>query len=168
MQPADRNSVKGSSSIVACITTGVRYLAALVFAVNLSSTSIWDTPPQDPRDSRTVKLETFFKSYNCPEPFYTHEYIRAADTHGVDYRLLPALSVRESTCGRHDRKNNRWGWDSARRGFASVPRGIEYVARKLSQGRYYKDKTLDEKLYAYNPFPRYVREVKELMREIDE
>jgi hypothetical protein len=119
-------------------------------------------------DSRPAKLEAFFKSYQCPRPYYIEDYLRAADTYGVDYRLLPALSVRESTCGQYDRRNNRWGWDSARTGFRSVPVGIEFVTGQLAQGDYYEGKSLEEKIYTYNPLPRYVAEVKHLMREIDE
>jgi hypothetical protein len=132
----------------------------------LNANSIADSRP--PADHRWHKLEAFFKSYQCPQPHYVEEYLRAADHYAIDYRLLPALSVRESTCGQYDRLNNHWGWDSARKGFASVPKGIEFVTRTLAHGRSYKDKTLEAKLYAYNPFPQYVREVKKLMREIDD
>ncbi|PYT11356.1 MAG: hypothetical protein DMG59_26660, partial [Acidobacteria bacterium] len=62
---------------------------------------------------------------------------------------------------------NHWGWDFARTGFESVPSGIDFVARQLAKGRYYRGKTVDEKLHAYNPNPQYAREVKQLMLEID-
>ena len=82
--------------------------------------------------------------------------------------MLPAISVLESTCGIYQRGNNRWGWASARKGFASFRAGLEYIAHQLAEGRYYKNKTLDGKLFAYNPFPKYVKEVKRLMQEIDD
>jgi hypothetical protein len=119
-----------------------------------------------PRDTRPAKLLAFFQAYGCREPLHIADYLRAADTYAIDYRLLPALSVRESTCGQHERKNNRWGWDSARMGFASVAAGIEYIARELAWGRYYRGKTLEQKLRTYNPNPRYAREVEKLMRQI--
>src|SRR5215472_3835691 len=72
------------------------------------------------RDERYSKLETFLRSYGCPQPHYTWDYLRAADKNALDYRLLPAISVRESTCGIHSAGNNYWGWASARRGFKSV------------------------------------------------
>jgi hypothetical protein len=118
-------------------------------------------------DVRVAKLEAFFKSYHCPRPLYISEYLGAADRYKIDYRLLPALSVRESTCGLHHLRNNHWGWDFARTGFESVPSGIDFVARQLAKGRYYRGKTVDEKLHAYNPNPQYAREVKQLMLEID-
>lgn len=119
-------------------------------------------------DARAVRLQEFFSAYRCPGPLHIAAYLRAADTYGIDYRLLPALSIRESTCGRHGRKNNHWGWDSARVGFASVSLGIQYVARQLARGRSYRGKTLDQKLRTYNPHPRYVAEVRKLMRQIQE
>lgn len=119
-------------------------------------------------DARVVKLETFFNAHRCPGPLHVADYLRAADTYGIDYRLLPALSVRESTCGRYARKNNRWGWDSARVGFPSVSIGIEYVTRQLALGRSYRGKTIEAKLRTYNPNPLYVAEVRKLMREIQE
>jgi len=120
------------------------------------------------QDDRHEKLENFFQSFGCPSPHHVAEYVRSADANAIDYRLLPVISVLESTCGIYQRLNNRWGWDSARRGFASFRAGLEYIARQLSQGRYYKDKTLEEKIHMYNPRPQYAREVKRLMRKIDD
>ena len=119
------------------------------------------------QDERRERLEAFFQSFGCPSPHYVDEYVGAADTYAIDYRLLPAISVLESTCGIYQRSNNRWGWDSARRGFASFRSGLEYIAGQLAHGRYYKNKTLEEKVRMYNPNPQYLREVAKLMRKID-
>lgn len=118
-------------------------------------------------DSRVARLEAFFRNYHCPAPFLTSQYLAAADAWAIDYRLLPAVSVRESTCGRHARNNNRWGWDSARTGFESLTRGIEFIARELAIGRYYRGKSVEEKLHAYNPNPEYPGEIRKLMQEIE-
>lgn len=123
--------------------------------------------PMHPNDERVGKLEAFLKSHGCPAPLLIGEYLRAADTNGIDYRLLPAVSVRESTCGLHARMNNRWGWDSARTGFETLARGVHFVAHELAFGRYYRGKTTEEKLRVYNPNPNYPSEVKRLMLEID-
>jgi len=125
------------------------------------------TQGSDLRDARAAKLFAFFAAHRCPVPLHVGDYLRVADAYAIDYRLLPALSVRESTCGRHQRLNNRWGWDSARTGFESVARGIEFVARQLAEGRSYRGKTLEEKLHTYNPNPQYPGEIKRLMQEID-
>jgi hypothetical protein len=112
-------------------------------------------------------LEAFFDRYQCPQPHYTHVYLRASDKYALDYRLLPAISVLESTCGQNSRANNYWGWDSARRGFESVPAGISFVVKQLMETRPYRSKMLSEKLEAYNPKPAYAAEVKRLMRQIE-
>jgi hypothetical protein len=120
------------------------------------------------QDLRYDKLKTFFHSFGCPAPYYVKEYVSAADTYAIDYRLLPAISVVESTCGLYQRQNNRWGWDSCRRGFSSVREGLQYIAGQLSGGHFYKNKTLEEKVHTYNPDPRYARKIKTLMSKIDD
>jgi hypothetical protein len=63
--------------------------------------------------------------------------------------------------------NNWLGWNSAKTGFTSVPAGIVFVSEKLANGRYYKDKTLNQKLKAYNPNALYAPKIKALMKEIE-
>jgi len=117
---------------------------------------------------RAARLEAFFEAHGCPRPFLVDEYVDAADRNQLDYRILPAVSVLESTCGVYARLNNRWGWDSARTGFRSVARGIRFIAHQLAFGRYYQGKNVDQKLRIYNPKnPNYASEVKRLMLEID-
>ncbi len=120
------------------------------------------------QDARYDKLKTFFQSFGCPAPYYVKEYVTAADTYSIDYRLLPAISVVESTCGLYQRQNNRWGWDSGRRAFGSVAEGLRYIASQLALGHFYRSKTLEEKVHTYNPDPRYARKVKMLMRKIED
>ena len=138
--------------------------AAMFAAATMSSA---DTIRLVKPDGRIQRLEAFFRSYHCPAPLLVAEYLRAADANDIDYRLLPAVSVRESTCGIHARFNNRWGWNSARSGFESLAHGIQFVAHELASGRYYRGKTVEEKLRAYNPNPEYPAEIRKLMREIE-
>jgi hypothetical protein len=118
-------------------------------------------------DARAERLEAFFKHYRCPQPFQVNEYLHAADVYGIDYRLLPALSVRESTCGWYAHGNNRWGWNSARTDFASVEHGIRFIASVLSRGRRYRGKDLNQKLHTYNPLPDYATEVRWIMSQVE-
>ena len=144
----------------------MRKLAALaVVAVGLARGA---NAPERPPDERGLKLQAFFQTYKCPAPYHVDDYLREADKNAIDFRLLPAISVRESTCGRHARLNNHWGWDSAHSGFTSVRAGIRYLARTLSLGPRYRDKTLNAKLKTYNPNQQYVAQVMHLMDEISE
>jgi len=145
----------------------VYVLALAVAGILAQAISAADTLPASPHDTRVERLKTFFEAYHCPAPLLVSEYVAAADAYGLDYRLLPALSVRESTCGQYARLNNRWGWDSANTGFATLQHGIRFIARQLALGKYYQGKSLDEKLRAYNPNPKYPAEIRKLMREID-
>ena len=149
------------------IKTMLRALAALTLVASAYGNTVTENPPA-PRDNRYDRLESFFQSFGCPTPHYVNEYVGAADSYAIDYRLLPAISVLESTCGIYQRLNNRWGWDSARKGFSSFRSGLQYIARQLSEGRFYKDKSLDEKVRMYNPNPEYARQVRKLMLKIDD
>lgn len=131
----------------------------------VASDSALPAPSTDPRSER---LEAFFKAYDCPAPLHVDDYLRAADSHELDYRILPAISLVESTCGAYQRKNNRWGWDSAQTGFPSVPAGIDYITEQLAENPHYKGKTIQEKLFTYNPYPQYVRQVERLMQQIED
>jgi hypothetical protein len=144
----------------------LRTLAALTIVASAYGNAVTENPPVF-RDTRYDRLESFFQSFGCPAPHYVNEYVGAADSYAIDYRLLPAISVLESTCGLYQRLNNRWGWDSARKGFSSFRAGLQYIARQLSEGRFYKNKSLDEKVRMYNPNPEYARQVRKLMLKID-
>ena len=138
----------------------------------LSVASTADQPPPigvllqpDPRVSR---LEHFFRHYNCPQPYHVEDYLRASDGYRLDYRLLPAISVRESLCGVAEQMtNNYWGYHPSSQSFPSVEAGIDYVARQLAQGWYYQGKTLEQKLFSYNPREAYPAEVLSIMRQIE-
>jgi hypothetical protein len=49
-----------------------------------------------------------------------------------------------------------------------VPDGIEYITTQLAENPRYKGKTVPEKLFTYNPYPQYVRQVQRLMHQIED
>jgi hypothetical protein len=114
-------------------------------------------------------LVTFFSKYNCPDISFAviNNYLYAADKNNLDYRLLPSISIQESSCFKHYRLQNGWGWNSARTGFESVPAGIDYVSRQLAEGKYYKGKSIKDILHSYNPEPSYAGKIIRLMGEIE-
>jgi hypothetical protein len=117
-------------------------------------------------DPRINRLEKFFKIYHCPSPHHIAEYLRAADGYGLDYRLLPAVSIRETRCGATGKQgNNHWGYH--RESFSSIEAGIDFLARRLTQNRTYRGKTLRDKLFTYNPRRAYPEEIKQIMRQIE-
>ena len=119
-------------------------------------------------DPRAERLARFFKKYSCPAPNYASEYLRVADQNELDYRLLPAISIRETQCGVHDTGNNWLGfhpdWSMK---FPTPLDGLEFVGKRLAQHPFYKGKSLEKKLLMYNPYPKYPNEVIAIMREIE-
>ncbi len=117
-------------------------------------------------DSRISKLEKFFDRYRCGKPYPVRDYLRVADGYGLDYRVLPAISIRESGCGKSAKPlNNLWGFHQ--QDFASIKEGIEFLANRLMQHPYYKQKTLQQKLFTYNPKAAYPEEILRIMRQIE-
>jgi hypothetical protein len=149
--------------------------AALAAGLVLSAAATADVPgiADSPglahsADPRLARLERFFKYYRCDAPFHTVEYLRAADAYGLDYRFLPAVSIRESGCGKAaSDENNFWGFHPGRQSFPSVAAGIDFVARRVMQHPAYKGKSLRGKLFTYNPLPPYPDEVERIMRQIE-
>jgi len=116
-------------------------------------------------DARVSKLVNFFRIYDCPEPYHVTSYLRAADANDLDYRLLPVISILESTCGKYQRKNNHWGWGS--NSFSSAPAGIDFITKRLAEG-YFKNRNTQEKLSLYNPRPIYAKLASKLLTQLDE
>ena len=133
----------------------------------ISSTS---TITQLPPDPRIAQLTQFFQHYKCPQVSFDeiNDYLNAADKNNLDYRILPALSVQESTCGKHypSDTHNLWGWNSANSGFGSIREGIDFVSEQLAGGRYYQGKSLIQKLHAYNPNVEYAPKIIGLIKEM--
>lgn len=113
-------------------------------------------------------LEKFFRYYHCATPYHSFEYLRAADGYGLDYRLLPAVSIRETLCGATSKQeNNLWGYHPGQQSFTSIAEGIEVIAKRLAQHPLYRGKTLQDKLFTYNPRPAYPKEVERIMSQIE-
>lgn len=127
-------------------------------------------PPVEERqavDYRIEKLESFLKVYNCPQPYYSEVYLEAADKYNLDYRLLPVISVKESGCGKQVFRNNNW-WGYGDVHFASIEEGIFFITQQLSEGKYYKNKSLEDKLKKYNSINKdYPAHAAMLMQQIE-
>lgn len=86
---------------------------------------------------------------------YGARFVDAADKCDMDWRLLPAIAVRESSGGKQACGNNPFGWASCRADFESVEEAIEIVGENLCGFKprtesYYKNKTTYERLWSYN------------------
>jgi hypothetical protein len=117
-------------------------------------------------DPRLASLRRFFHAANSPLEHLASVFISEADTHHLDWRLLPGLSFVETSGGKTSRGNNIFGWNNGNSSFGSVREGIHVVAARLAYSRYYKGKNLVEKLQTYNQNPEYVASVQNVMRRI--
>ena len=120
----------------------------------------------DRNDPRLQQLRQYFGKRDCPLRDSAEDFLIAADQNELDWRLLPSISMVESSGGKDYRNNNVLGWDSCRERFSSVQAGIHYVAARLARSKMYRDKDLDEMLQTYNPVPEYPRRIKAVMRAL--
>ena len=122
--------------------------------------------PIPTRDERLPILRNLFAAYQSPVKEFAGEFLKAADKHGLDWRLLPSLVIIE-TGGRHYRNNTVFGWANGASRFPSIPDAIEVVAKYLATGAPYRGKSLDGKLRAYNPVRKdYPMQVRRMMARI--
>ena len=125
---------------------------------------------------RKAALEAFFTKHRCLDADLADYYIYEADQVGMDWRLLPAISFKESTCGRAYinsptlAKNNFWGYGSASalREYPDLEAGIYNVYSHLKNDRYYAGKSIEAILKTYGPSnsPGYAASVMGIMSEI--
>ena len=103
--------------------------------------------------------------------------VAEADRNGLDWRLLPAIAIRESSGGLHACGFNPFGWASCKGTigkFKSWDEAIEVVAKNLgghnpNTAHFYGGKDTRGILTAYNPpsiVPHYADEVMAIMLQI--
>ena len=138
---------------------------AMPVAVSIQQHSV-RTHTQEHEDPRLALLRQYFDDRNCPLKDSAADFLTAADQNELDWRLLPSISMIESSGGKDYRNNNVFGWDSCREVFPSVQAGIHFVASKLAKSKLYKGKNVDQKLATYNPQPDYLPRVKAVMRAL--
>ncbi|MDQ6664605.1 MAG: hypothetical protein M3Z23_09455 [Acidobacteriota bacterium] len=118
------------------------------------------------RDPRLAALRKYFHAGDCPAADLSQVFLFEADTHHLDWRLLPGIAMVESSGGKAYRGNNMFGWDRGDYRFDRLSAGIHMVASRLANSNLYRDKNLDEMLGTYNTHPGYSERVKSVMRRI--
>src|SRR5947209_12124552 len=141
-------------------SNGLMIAGMLSAPVAVTNTETLGAAAEYQNDPRLESLKKFFRQGDCPAQHLSAEFLRAADRHNLDWRLLPSISLVESGGGRVARNNNLFGWDSGRAIFTSMRAGIHDVAERLHNSKLYRDKGLDEILRLYNPNANYPGVVK--------
>ena len=133
--------------------------------------------PEAPRIIKAEAIDAYFEVRNMPLEGQGMKMVIEAENHNIDWRLLPAIAVRESSGGKNacNRvKNNPFGWGSCKIGFKSIEEAIETLAKNLGGNNpntehHYSGKTTKEILRKYNPpsiVPRYAEQVINIMNAI--
>lgn len=117
-------------------------------------------------DPRTLRLHEFLSALNCPIKDMAEDFVQAADDNDLDWRLLPSISLIESSGGKAFKNNNILGWDNCDRRFPTVRAGIHQVAYHLGRSPIYRDRNTLQKLHIYNPNQGYAARVEAVMRRI--
>lgn len=118
-------------------------------------------------DPRATRLRTFFSKLHCPVIEMTEDFIRAADDNRLDWRLLPGISVIESSGGKAYINNNIFGWGiGGPLPFPSIRAGLNLVAYKLGNSSLYRNRDVLGKLKLYNPDENYPHRVISVMNRI--
>lgn len=135
-----------------------------------------DITPEEPVivDTRAARIDAYFGRWDLPLEGHGTFMVEMADKYNIDWRLIPAIAMRESTGGKFACYNNPFGWGSCKIKFDSFEEAIESIAKNLGGHNpntevYYKGKTTEEKLHFYNGtvIKTYVREVVKIMDRIE-
>jgi len=146
--------------------SGLVIVAGFIGAAAATGYADHDPATDRKPDVRESVLQKFLQDASSPVASYAATFIAEADSHHLDWRLLPSLAIVESGGGQRDRRNNIFGWANGDSRFSSVTEAIHHVAEALSDARPYRGKDLRGKLAAYNPTPGYLRVVTGVMRRI--
>ena len=136
-------------------------------------------PEVEAKKAKAEAIDAYFAERDMPLEGMGIKMVEEAGKNDIDWRLLPAIAVRESTGGKNDCKkvsNNAFGWGSCKIGFESNEKAIETVAKNLggnnpNTAHHYDDKETKEILRAYNPpsiVLRYAEQVMAIMDVIGE
>lgn len=103
-------------------------IAAILIPFLFNGTAVAQTPISSPEpiqemtieirelDYRAQILRDYLSKFNSPLAQHAQDFIEAADTHNLDWKLVPAIAGVESTFGKHTPGNalypsyNGWGW----------------------------------------------------------
>lgn len=134
-------------------------------------------PETESIKAKAEAIDAYFREHDMPLEGTGAKMVEEAVKNELDWRLLPAIAVRESTGGKFACKkvsNSAFGWGSCKINFKSNEEAIEVVAKNLGgnnpkTAKHYDEKTTKEILRAYNPpsvVKKYAEQVISIMDEI--
>ncbi len=186
-----KHSITRSFIIVPLMATTLS-MSAFTTAVNNAVTPTISTQdqtvaaPAEPASDTTLlqqvegeeaaKIDAYFKQNDMPLAGYGMEMVTEADKYGIDWRLIPAIAVRESSGGIHQCKSvsySPFGFGSCKINFKDYNDAIDTLADNLggvnpNTAHAYQGKNTDGLLHAYNTvIPGYTSQIHAIMNRID-
>jgi hypothetical protein len=146
-----------------CVFAGLVVVPATVTQADSQIPQVRPTPSED---QRLNALRKFFFTFRCPLASVAEIFVAEADSHNLDWRLLPSLAIIESGGGKASRGNNIFGWNNGNASFPTLGAAIHQVARTLGDSSLYKNKPLRSLLMIYNPVQGYAERVQSMMEQI--
>lgn len=108
-------------------------------------------------DDRTIILSKFLTRYHSPLAPYASSFVEKADEYGIDYRLLPAIAMQETTLCKKTLPQapyNCWGWGiwgKHVKNFDSFDEAIDTITKYFANKKESGIASLDEIGSIYNP-----------------
>lgn len=160
--------------------TGISSIPSLALATNnvpSEENSVIITQEEVARKEKADAIDAYFAELDAPLEGYGEKFVLEAEKNDLDWRLLPAIAMRESTGGKHACKrvpNSVFGYGSCKISFESIDKSIEIVAHSLggnnpNTARHYDGKTTTQILKKYNSvIPGYSNQVIKIMKAISD
>ncbi|MFA6608463.1 MAG: hypothetical protein WCT07_00955 [Candidatus Paceibacterota bacterium] len=150
-------------------------LVSHIGSLNTSANNSVEISVDDLRQQKADAIDVYFRERSMPLLGTGMTFVLVAEKYGLDWRLLPAIGVRESSGGKAACGHNPFGWGSCKlNNFSSYAQAIEALGKNLGganpkTARYYAGKSTMDKLYYYNGtvVPEYPDEVFAIMKKIE-
>ncbi len=153
----------------------------------LAFNQVMDQKAQDQK-AKAEAIDAYFRARNMPLEGYGEKFVLEAEKNDLDWRLLAAISVIETTGGKFSCQGaykrtgnieytyNPFGWGSCKIPFESIDKAIETVGHNLggnnpNTDHHYAGKETKAILQTYNPpsiVPDYAQKVMKVMNGIGE
>ncbi|MFH1899259.1 MAG: hypothetical protein ABIJ82_02200 [Patescibacteria group bacterium] len=129
--------------------------------VKTAEARLIDAQIKKSREKRIEALEKFFTKLKSPLKANAATFVDVADKYNLDYRLLPAISCMESTCGKFliEGSYNPFGWGIYGKNaiyFKSYDEAIDTVAKGIRDNYTSKGLNTPEKIAPVYTPPNYV------------
>ena len=148
-----------------------RKIAFGVFDVT-NTLRVANDPQMKERIRKADLIDNYFYERSMPLEGYGMKMVLEAEKNNLDWRLLPAIALRESSGGKYACDQNPFGWASCKDDFESFDDAIETVAWNLggnnpNTDQYYSG-DIRKKLFHYNGsvIRKYPDQVLRIMEKI--